>query len=115
MDPQAPLYTARQRRAALLSALPKIAAGDLLRDPAYLRLWASILTSSFGNQVMMLALPLTAAVLLQATPTQMGMLTAIELVPFLVFSLPGGVWLDRVRKLPVYVVGETLADRKSVV
>jgi hypothetical protein len=55
---------------------------------------------------MMLALPLTAAVLLQATPTQMGLLTAIELLPFLLLSLPSGVWLDRVRKLPVYVVGE---------
>ncbi len=55
----------------------------------------------------MLALPLTAAVLLQATPTQMGALTAIELLPFLLLSLPSGVWLDRVRKLPVYVVGES--------
>jgi len=89
--------------------LPKLAADDLLRDPSYRRLWTSILTSSFGNQVMMLALPLTAALLLQATPTQMGLLTAVELVPFLLFSLPGGVWLDRRRKLPVYVIGETLA------
>lgn len=80
--------------------------GDLLRDAAYARLFGSILTASFGNQVMMLALPLTAAVLLKATPTQMGLLTAIELLPFLLFSLPSGVWLDRVRKLPVYVVGE---------
>ena len=88
--------------------LPSLPEGDLLRDPAYLRLWSSILTSSFGNQVMMLALPLTAAVLLHATPTQMGLLTAIELLPFLLFSLPSGVWLDRVRKLPVYVVGESL-------
>ncbi len=87
---------------------PRLPEGDLLRDPAYLRLWSSIVTSSFGNQVMMLALPLTAAVLLQATPTQMGLLTAIELSPFLIFSLPSGVWLDRVRKLPVYVWGESL-------
>jgi MFS family permease len=36
----------------------------------------------------------------------MGLLTAMELVPFALFSLPTGVWLDRVRKLPVYVVGE---------
>jgi MFS family permease len=36
----------------------------------------------------------------------MGMLTAIEIAPFVLFSLPTGVWLDRVRKLPVYVVGE---------
>jgi MFS family permease len=94
-------------RLPALFALPVLPAGDLLRDPAYLRLWSSILTSSFGNQVMMLALPLTAAVLLKATPTQMGLLTATELLPFVLFSLPAGVWLDRVRKLPVYVVGET--------
>jgi MFS family permease len=81
-------------------------ANDLLRELAYRRLWTSILISSVGGQVTMLALPLTAAVLLQATPTQMGLLTAMEIVPFVLFSLPSGVWLDRVRKLPVYIVGE---------
>jgi MFS family permease len=80
---------------------------DLLRQATYRRLWSSILISSFGGQVTMLALPLTAAVLLHATPTQMGLLTAMEIVPFVLFSLPSGVWLDRVRKLPVYVWGET--------
>src|SRR5271167_4182865 len=79
---------------------------DLLRDATYRRLWTSILISSFGGQVTLLALPLSAAVLLRASPTQMGVLTAAELVPFVLFSLPTGVWLDRVRKLPVYVVGE---------
>ena len=84
----------------------RVPAGDLLRDATYRRLWTSILISSFGGQVTMLALPLTAAVLLHATPTQMGLLTFMEIVPFVLFSLPSGVWLDRVRKLPVYVVGE---------
>ena len=79
---------------------------DLLRDPTYRRLWTSILISSFGGQVTLLAIPLTAAVLLRASPTQMGFLTAMEILPFVLFSLPTGVWLDRVRKLPVYVVGE---------
>ncbi len=79
---------------------------DLLRDATYRRLWTSILISSFGGQVTLLALPLSAAVLLQASPTQMGTLTAAEIMPFALFSLPTGVWLDRVRKLPVYVVGE---------
>ena len=83
---------------------------DLLRDRAYRRLWTSILMSSTGAQITMLALPLTAAVLLHASPQQMGLLTALELLPFVLFSLPGGVWLDRMRKLPVYVAGElTLA------
>jgi MFS family permease len=85
-------------------ALP---AGDLLRDATYRRLWTSILISSFGGQLTMLALPLTAAVLLHASPTQMGLLTTMEILPFVLFSLPSGVWLDRVRKLPVYIAGET--------
>ena len=87
-----------------------LAPNDLLRDATYRRLWTSILISSFGGQVTMLAIPLTAAVLLHASPTQMGWLTAVELLPFVLLSLPAGVWLDRVRKLPVYVAGElTLA------
>ncbi|MBC8118523.1 MAG: MFS transporter, partial [Burkholderiaceae bacterium] len=86
----------------------QLAPDDLLRDATYRRLWTSILISSFGGQVTMLALPLTAAVLLHATPTQMGLLTAMEVAPFVLFSLPSGVWLDRVRKLPVYVIGESL-------
>jgi MFS family permease len=88
----------------------QLAPNDLLRDATYRRLWTSILISSFGGQVTMLAIPLTAAVLLHATPTQMGWLTAMELLPFVLLSLPSGVWLDRVRKLPVYIAGElTLA------
>jgi MFS family permease len=79
---------------------------DLLRDRVYRRLWTSILISSFGGQVTLLAVPLTAAVLMHATPTQMGLLTAMEIFPFALFSLPTGVVLDRVRKLPVYVIGE---------
>lgn len=88
--------------------LDRLALGptDLLRDAVYRRLWISILISSFGGQVSLLALPLTAAVLLQASPAQMGLLTAVEIAPFVLFSLPSGVWLDRVRKLPVYVIGE---------
>jgi MFS family permease len=79
---------------------------DLLRDMAYRRLWTSILISSLGGQVTMLALPLTAAVLLHASPTQMGLLVAMEIAPFVLLSLPAGVWLDRVKKLPVYIAGE---------
>jgi MFS family permease len=91
-----------------LSAWLRLAPNDLLLDFSYRRLFGSILISSFGGQVTMLALPLTAAVLLHATPTQMGLLTAMEILPFVLFSLPAGVWLDRVRKLPVYIAGETL-------
>ena len=90
-----------------LAARFALPAQDLLRGATYRRLFTSIVISSFGGQVTMLALPLTAAVLLHASPTQMGLLTTMEIVPFVLFSLPAGVWLDRVRKLPVYVLGES--------
>ncbi|MDB6008731.1 MAG: transporter [Gammaproteobacteria bacterium] len=90
----------------ILSARLRLASTDLLRDPVYRRLWISILISSFGGQMTLLALPLTAALLLRAEPMQMGLLTAMEIVPYALLSLPAGVWLDRRRKLPVYVYGE---------
>jgi len=95
-----------QRLVAALRDHLTLAPTDLLRDAVYRRLFSSILISSLGGQVTMLALPLTAALLLHATPTQMGWLTALEILPFVLFSLPSGVWLDRVRKLPVYIAGE---------
>ncbi|MBC7484572.1 MAG: MFS transporter [Rhizobacter sp.] len=85
-----------------------LAPDDLLRQVTYRRLWTSILISSFGGQVTMLAFPITAAVLLHASPTQMGWLTSMEILPFVLFSLPSGVWLDRVRKLPIYIAGESV-------
>ncbi len=106
-----PALTLRARAAGFWRALRQrlaLPAHDLLRDAVYRRLWVSILTSSLGGQITLLALPLTAAVLLKATPTQMGLLMAMEILPFALLSLPAGVWLDRVRKLPVYVAGELL-------
>lgn len=84
----------------------QLAPNDLLRDATYRYLWSSILISSLGSQVTLLAVPLTAAVLLHASPTQMGYLTTLELLPFVLLSLPSGVLLDRMRKLPVYIAGE---------
>lgn len=81
---------------------------DLLRDITYRRLWSSILISSFGAQITMLALPLTAAILLNASATQMGTLTFMEIFPLVILSLPTGVWLDRVKKLPVYIIGQIM-------
>lgn len=66
-------------------------------------LWASLTITSFGAQITNLALPLTAALMLHATPMQMGILVALETLPFALFSLHAGVLLDRVRKRPVVI------------
>jgi len=75
----------------------------LWRSGDFRKLWFSLTVTSFGAQITNLALPLTAALLLQATPLQMGVLVALETLPFALVSLHAGVLLDRVRKLPVVI------------
>jgi MFS family permease len=70
------------------------------------KLWGSLTITSFGAQVTNLALPLTAALLLDASPMQMGILVALETLPFALVSLHAGVLLDRVRKLPVVIFAD---------
>ncbi|MFO1323120.1 MAG: MFS transporter [Burkholderiales bacterium] len=78
----------------------------LWRSADFRTLWISLTVTSFGAQVTNLALPLTAALLLHATPMQMGVLVALETLPFALVSLHAGVLLDRVRKLPVVIVAD---------
>ncbi len=78
----------------------------LWRSPDFRKLWISLTVTSFGAQVTNLALPLTAALLLHATPLQMGVLVALETLPFALVSLHAGVLLDRVRKLPIVILSD---------
>ena len=80
----------------------------LWRSPDFLKLWISLTITSFGAQITNLALPLTAALLLHATPFEMGVLVALETLPFALVSLHAGVWLDRVRKLPIVIWSDIL-------
>jgi len=50
---------------------------------------------TFGAVVLEVALPLLAAVTLQASPTQMGLLATLQTLPWLVITLFAGVWIDR--------------------
>ncbi len=75
-------------------------------SPDFRKLWVSLTITSFGAQITNLALPLTAALLLHATPMQMGVLVALETLPFALFSLHAGVLLDRVRKRPVVIAAD---------
>ncbi len=80
--------------------------GGLWRHGDFRRLWAGQTISQFGSQVTLLALPLVAAVLLEASPFEMGLLAALEMAPFLLVGLPAGVWVDRWPRRPVLIVGD---------
>ncbi|MFA6120739.1 MAG: MFS transporter [Sideroxydans sp.] len=78
------------------------------KNENYHQLWVSTLILGFAGQISGLALSLLAANKLQATPTQIGILGAMGTIPFALFLLPAGVWLDRTQKLPAYVYSELL-------
>jgi len=80
--------------------------GGLWLSADFRKLWASLTITSFGAQITNLALPLTAALMLNATPMQMGILVALETLPFALVSLHAGVLLDRVRKLPIVIIAD---------
>jgi MFS family permease len=70
----------------------------LWRNRPFALFWAAQLLSNLGTQVSELAIPLTAVLLLSATPIEMGVLTAMEALPSLVLGLFLGVLVDRVRR-----------------
>jgi MFS family permease len=67
----------------------------LLRELQFRRYWFGQTVSLFGDQVTLIALPLTAVLILDAGPAEMGYLVAAELAPALLFSLHAGAWIDR--------------------
>src|SRR6266516_1496145 len=79
---------------------------SLWRHPNFIKLWAGQTVSLFGSQISLLAIPLTAVLILNDTPLQMGILTAAEAVPYLLFGLVDGVWVDRLRRRAILIVAD---------
>ena len=86
------------------------AAPRLGRQPDFRRLWTGYAVSAMGSEVTVLAIPLAAALLLGASPMQMGLLTAAGTVPNLAIGLLAGVWVDRLpRRRPLLVAADLAA------
>lgn len=79
---------------------------NLWRHGDFMKLWIAQTISMIGSQVTILALPLTAVLLLDASALQVGLLTAFGYLPFLLIGLPAGVWVDRMRRRPVLVASD---------
>jgi MFS family permease len=72
------------------------------------RLWIGETVSQFGSNVSNLALPLTAILVVHASTFDIGLLSALESVAFLVIGLPAGAWVDRMRFRWVLVVTDLI-------
>ncbi len=88
------------------SSRVQIAGGNLWRHTDFLRFWAAQSASQFGSEISLLAIPLVAALTLDATALEMGFLTFAGQAPALLVGLFAGVWADRFRRRPILVVSD---------
>jgi MFS family permease len=69
-------------------------------------LWLGDTVSQFGSQITNTAAPLLAALVLAATPFEMGVLNAADTAAFLLVGLPAGAWVDRMRRRPLMLAAD---------
>ena len=77
--------------------------GALWRNGDFLWLWAAQTISQFGSQITGLALPLVAILVLDATTFEVAVLVVAGWLPFFLFSLPAGAWIDRLPRRPLLI------------
>lgn len=78
----------------------------LWRNRSFLKLWFGQTVSEIGSRITREGLPLTAVLVLHATPIQMGILSATGGASVLLFSLAAGLIVDRVRRRPVMILAD---------
>ena len=79
---------------------------NLFRHPNFRKLWVGDTISQFGTQVSQLAIPLVAILFLNASPFEVALLGTVEFLPFLLFTLPAGAWVDRLQRRPILIIGD---------
>ena len=72
----------------------------------FLKLWSAQTISQVGSQISGLVLPLVAVLTLHASAFEVAALVVVDFLPFLLFSLPAGVWVDRLPRRPIMVIAD---------
>lgn len=81
----------------------------LLRDRDYRLYWTGETVSGAGSGMAVVAMPLTAVLVLHAGAFAVGMLQATAWLPSLLIGLPAGAWVDRMRRRPVLVAADLVS------
>jgi len=76
---------------------------SLWRQRDFMKLWTGQTISQFGDEITLLAIPFVAIVTLGADAFQMGILGVVRFLPWIAFTLPAGVWVDRMRRRPILI------------
>ena len=76
---------------------------SLWRHRDFMKLWTGQTISQLGDEVTQLAIPLVAALTLKVTPFEFGLLAVLQFLPFILLTIPAGVWVDRMRRRPILI------------
>jgi hypothetical protein len=107
-----PLSTAGHLRSKLRERLSSLGhcrtriRADVLAGSAFRRLWIARTVSMLGTQVTIIALPVAAVIQLHATTSEAALLSAMPMLPFLLFGLLAGVWVDLVSRRAAQVLSD---------
>jgi len=80
-----------------------VASSGLWRDRDFLKLWFGQTISEIGSRITREGIPLTAVLLLHATPAQMGLLASLNGFGALLFGPIAGLVADRFRLRPILI------------
>ena len=79
----------------------------LLAERDFRWFWSADLVSKIGDTTTFLAMPLTAIVVLDSSPLEVGLIGVAQLVAAIAFGLPAGAWVDRSgRRLTIMVAAD---------
>jgi MFS family permease len=76
---------------------------SLWRQGDFMKLWTAQTISQFGDEITGIALPFVAITILGASAFEMGILGVVRFLPWILFTLPAGVWIDRMRRRPILI------------
>jgi MFS family permease len=81
----------------------------VFRDRNFRLFWLGETTSMAGSAMAVVAMPLTAVLVLHSSTLVVGLLQATAWLPALLVGLPAGAWVDRRRKRPVMLACDLAA------
>ncbi|MGZ4335232.1 MAG: MFS transporter [Gaiellaceae bacterium] len=85
---------------------PRRPTGGLWSHADFLKLWTGQTISELGSQVSALAIPWVALVTLKSSAFEVATLGTVQFLPFVLFTLPAGVWVDWVSRRRVLIAGD---------
>jgi MFS family permease len=75
----------------------------LRRTPGFRPYWSAATVSAFGSAVSAVAVPVLVVTVLHASPFEVGLVNAAQFLPYALFGLVIGAYVDRSRRKPLLI------------